>query len=1212
VLAAARALSDGREIEWERLAATIPAFADRLRQLRVIQSIAQACAAPLPLAAADVGPDGAPERRDGAGPPARPDGGPEDRAGRDESRLDAPAGPSRWGALEIIEKVGAGGFGEVFRALDTVLHREVALKLRRLAGEAEAAAFQVHLEEARRLARVRHPNVLVVHGVEVHDGRAGMWTDFIHGETLEARLRREGPLTAEEIGRIGIDLGGALGAVHDAGLIHGDIKTANVMRETGGRTVLMDFGAGMRAQEDASGLGSSPQGTPIAMAPELLLGGRPSIASDLYALGVLLYRLATGRYPVMASSWTELLEKHRRGEILPVRELRPDLPFSLVRVIERCLSRDPAERPASARETTAFFRAIDALEERSAESASGAGAFAGRERPGRTGAGQETGAAVTRADGAVGVMDPGRSRAAAPSDHHAAETGAGAGAPATGSIGGPAPTFPTRLVGRREELRTLRRLLLEPGLVTLTGAGGCGKTRLAFRAAEEASGALRDGAWWVPLAGLADPALIAQTVARALGVPESKQRPAREELLDHVRERSLLLVLDNCEHLREAAGELAGALLRAAPRLRILATSREALGRPGEQTLRVPSLPVPPPAPGVAEGLEILDSEAVRLFVDRACRQSPGFAVTPQAAPAIARIVRRLDGIPLAIELAAARIGALAPEQIAERLDEGFRLLADRGAAVLPRQQTLRASIDWSYGLLEPEERKLLARASVFAGGWTLESAEAVCADPAPDAAEERLGAPAEPNRAAEPVPGPRPAPAGEIGGIPVLDLVDALVRRSMVQFEGSAKGGRYRLLEAVRDFAAERLRAFGEEAGCRDRHLDWALAFARRQDARIIGPEQTAANDSFEAEVGNFRAALAWAREDASGRGEGAGLLLCLALRRFWFQREYYREGARHLETQLARGAPFPEERTTEMTVLRGRSLVAAAGLVWPLGDLERAWRLAEDGLRELRAAGDVDWTAWALSTLGFLADLRGQAETARSCLGEALALHEARGKRDGMAVLSSNLGVLETRLGNHAAAVPHYERALGLIRDLGDEPNVAVTLRNLSYSLQQLGERSRARALAEEGISILRRVGQRRMLAASLSALADLLVAEGEPAEARRQALEALHLAREAGEKVTLLAVLTVLGVIALALRQEVRAARLLGAAEALHEALGVPLGEGERDDWAARVADLSAKLGPERFEALRAEGRALPLEAALAVAEGGEAEENARPAL
>ncbi len=1081
--AAARALADGRKIDWARLEATGGEAAACAEELRVLQSIARACAGPIESGS-----------------------GPSNDAASGLSNSPSPAPLARWGHLEILERVGAGGFGEVFRAFDTVLHREVALKLRRFSGEAEAAAFEVHLEEARRLARLRHPNVLSVYGVEVHDGRAGMWTDFIRGETLEERLATRGPLEAAELIRTGLDLCAAIDAVHRADLLHGDIKAANAMREENGRTILMDFGAGSTSSARPSALGPSPQGTPIAMAPELLEGGPGSVASDLYSLGVLLYRLSTGRYPVTASSWSELMDKHRRREVLPVRELRPQLPASAARGIDRCLARDPAARPHSARELASFLRA----------------------------------SGVTGED----------------------ETAEGELAAVGGAIHGDPPVFASRLVGRRRELFDLRRLLLEARLVTLTGSGGCGKTRLAHRAAEEAASSARDGAVWVALEALQDPGLLPQTVARAVGIAESRQRPALEQVLDHLRDHDGLVVLDNCEHLLPAVRELVEVIVSAAARVHILATSREPLQLPFERTLRVPSLSLPGAGPE-APGLEVLESEAVRLFVDRASQQRPGFAVTPAMAPALARIVRRLDGLPLALELAAARAGALTVEQIADRLEEGFRLVAGREASILPRRQTILASIEWSYRLLSAEEQRCLARVSVFAGGWTLEAAEAVC--------------------------------EGEAEDTPVVDLLETLVRRSMIQFDATSTP-RYRLLETVHVFAADRLRDLGEETGLRQRHQAWFLRLAQETAPRLRSPNSEETLQLLDAELDNLRIALARALESAASSPEAReiGLNLCTALSRYWFLRGYYREGAAHFTAHL--------NPATGMTAARGRCLVAAATVLWPTGELEQAWRSACEGLQVLRAAGDTEWVPAALSTLGYLAELRGDPEEARRSLAEARAGHEAAGNDAGVASSSVNLGVLETRLGNHRESVPHYEQAIPLLRTLGDETNAAVAMRNLSYSLVQIGEVQRARALAAESISILRRAGQRRQLATSLSALVDVELAEGRYEEAGRHALEALHLARESGEKVTLLAALTALGLAAFFLRQDDRAARLHGTAEALHETLGIPVGEGEKVEWERRQRELRQRLGPARFDALWSQGRAQELDAVIAGESGG----------
>jgi predicted ATPase/class 3 adenylate cyclase len=373
------------------------------------------------------------------------------------------------------------------------------------------------------------------------------------------------------------------------------------------------------------------------------------------------------------------------------------------------------------------------------------------------------------------------------------------------------PVQLTSFIGRKREMAEVKRLLAESRLLTLTGSGGCGKTRLALQVAADLLEEFPEGVWLVELAPLADPGLVPQAVASVLGLREEPGRSLTATLTDALRARSLLLVLDNCEHLLSACAQLVESLLHACPQLRVLASSREGLGIGGEQTYPVPSLSLPDPQRLPALD-ELQEYEAVRLFAERAGLSQPRFAVTAANAPSVVQVCRRLDGIPLAIELAAARMKALPVEKIAERLDDCFRLLTGGSRTALPRQQTLRALIDWSYNLLSEPERTLLRRVSVFAGGWTLEAAEAVCAGEA-----ECAGAP----------PGPLPG----IKAWEVIDLLTSLVEKSLVMYEEQGGEARYRLLETVRQYARDRLLETGEAAAVRGRHRDWCLALAERAE---------------------------------------------------------------------------------------------------------------------------------------------------------------------------------------------------------------------------------------------------------------------------------------------------------------------------------------------------------------------------------------------
>jgi predicted ATPase/DNA-binding SARP family transcriptional activator len=505
------------------------------------------------------------------------------------------------------------------------------------------------------------------------------------------------------------------------------------------------------------------------------------------------------------------------------------------------------------------------------------------------------------------------------------------------------PLERTSFVGREHETLEVKRLLAMTRLLTLTGAGGCGKTRLALKVARDLVGAYSDGVWLVELAALSDPALVPQAVAKALGVNEQPNRPLVETLEDALRSRKTLLVVDNCEHLIEAVVRLVDALLDSCPSLRVLATSREPLSAAGEVTWVVPSLTVPYSRQEAYTPQELEGYESVRLFVERASQRDPSFELTPRNGQAVAQVCRRLEGIPLAIELAAARIGVLPVERIAERLDDSLRLLTAGRRTALPRQRTLRATLEWSPELLGEPERKLFGRLSVFAGGLTLEAAEAVGAN-------------------------------NGIERHDVLDLLSKLVDKSLVMAEispGEEGALRYRMLEPLGQYAQERLEERGETQRVRERHAQYYLALAEGADAQEAERELNAARPvawlkRMESEHGNLRAALSWSLyEPDGGRTAELGLRLAVALWWFWHTRDYLTEGRRYLERA---GSRMSNPTTTR---LRARALDGAAWLALYQGDQGASKTLIEEALAVYRELHDEQGIASGLTDLGLVAVL-------------------------------------------------------------------------------------------------------------------------------------------------------------------------------------------------------------------------------------------------
>jgi non-specific serine/threonine protein kinase len=644
----------------------------------------------------------------------------------------------------------------------------------------------------------------------------------------------------------------------------------------------------------------------------------------------------------------------------------------------------------------------------------------------------------------------------------------------------------TSFIGRKREIAEARRLFEATRLLTLTGAGGVGKTRLGH---EIAAGLLDDpehGVWLVELAALADPLLVPQAVAASLGVREEPERSLAATLVDALRPRQLLLVLDACEHLIEACAALADALLRACPGLRILATSRQPLGIAGETTLRVPSLSLAPsldgpplPSAGTGEagagvgglptaperGQFSAEPEAIRLFVERARAAVPAFTLTDRNLAAVVQICRRLDGIPLALELAAARATVLSPEQIAVRLGDRFRLLTGGSRTALPRHRTLRASIDWSHDLLGEAERTLLRRLTVFAGGWTLEAAEAVCA-------------------------------GDGLASEEVLDLLSELTAKSLVQTQEHTEEVRYRFLESIREYAAEKLRDAGEEPLLRGRHRDWFLSLAERAEPQLRGPHSVSWLDRLERERDNLRAALGWCVERAEAE---PGLRLAGALARFWLVRGPYRE-VRGTLTELLT-VPSALERSGPALAARAKALDAAGRLAMRQDDRAAADAYFQEGLEIDCQLGDRRGLAVALFQIGHVARVRGEYPVARSRFDEARRIFEALGDSYWLAQTHQDLGVAAFFQGHLATAREEYETSLALYKQLGDELGIVSALNDLGEVALLDGELESARSFLSSSLAMARRLDDKERIAMALAGLAGLAAAQG-------RATRALHL--------------------------------------------------------------------------------------------------------
>jgi predicted ATPase/DNA-binding CsgD family transcriptional regulator len=617
-------------------------------------------------------------------------------------------------------------------------------------------------------------------------------------------------------------------------------------------------------------------------------------------------------------------------------------------------------------------------------------------------------------------------------------------------------------VGREKELVEVGRLLEDNRLLTLTGPGGCGKTRLALRAAGELAGWFEDGVWLVELASLADPSLVQGAVASVLGVREQSGTPPTETLSDHLRNRKMLLVLDNCEHLIEACAVLAEALLRTCPNLRILATSREAMGIVGETRLTVPPLSLPDPRRLPAVG-DLVHYEAADLFVERAKAVKPGFALTERNAMSVVQICYRLDGIPLAIELAAARVKVLSVGQIAARLDDRFALLTDGGRTALARQRTLEAAMDWSHELLPGRERKLLRRLSVFAGGFTLEAAEAVCSG----------------------LPSDEEVEQGE-----VLDLLSRLVDKSLVLVAERDGQARYRLLETVRQYGREKLERSGETAEIRRRHAGFLLELTEEAGPELKGPRQGEWLERLDTEHGNLRAAMRWLLEE--GETEAAARFTW-ALWLFWFHRGHQDEGRRWIEEVLTKGDVLP-------TDLRARVLYADGAMSWGLRENSDTIRLLEESRVLFRRAEDRHGEALALAATGVPTLQQGDVEQATSILEEGIELLREAGDKWETSFMLAHLGMIYLDRDESARAARHFEESLALSREVGHKFSGCVSLTNLARAAQAQGDHERAGGLYAEGLTLAVELSDKANAAYCLEGLAGVTSARGDDERAAR----------------------------------------------------------------------------------------------------------------
>ncbi len=714
----------------------------------------------------------------------------------------------------------------------------------------------------------------------------------------------------------------------------------------------------------------------------------------------------------------------------------------------------------------------------------------------------------------------------------------------------------TSFIGREREIAEIEDLLAKSFLVTLTGAGGSGKTRLALQVAAERLDQYLDGVWWVELASLSEPALIPQALATALSVREQPGRPLMETLLDYLRPKTLLLLLDNAEHLLSPCASLADALLRRCPNLRILVTSREAVRIEGESSY--PVSPLSLPSPGMLPpAVTLTQYEAVRLFIDRATAARPSFRTTEQNAAAVVQICRRVDGIPLALELAAARVKALSVDQIASRLDDQFRVLTNGSRTGLQRHQTLRATIDWSFDLLTEGETVLFQRLAVFAGGFILEAAETVCSGAGVEASD-------------------------------IMGLLTHLVEKSLIVAEDRGAEVRYRLLEPVRQYALDKLLEAGESPAIRARHRDFFLALAESGYVGLAGAGAQMWLARIEAEHDNVRTALRWSL-DAQDLEVAAHL--GAAMSRFWARRRLLNEGWGWLQ-ELRKH----EERLSR--ALRARVLSGVGLLAFEIGEPAGTAqaRPTEEALTLYQQLGDRLGIEICIRLLGMVETERGNYERAGSLQDEAIALARERGDAVEEAEAVRQRGYTAAKQGDYALATRALEKSLALARQVGTQRSVGFALGHLAQVYHYLGQSDRAIPMLQEALAILQAVQHGTGTAYFLNVLGLVRLAVGDHDGAETAYRECLTFAREIGYKWAIAQSLIGFGALCAARGHRETAVRLLAAADAMLTMIEYAIPSAEQAYFEHAVEALRRGMDPRNFARIWTEGRAITVEQAI----------------
>lgn len=938
----------------------------------------------------------------------------------------------------ILSLLGKGGMGSVYLAEDTVLDRQVALKfLSKKSAALNSAGIKRFTREAKSASALNHPNIITVYDVGKTDDISYIAAEFIEGKTLRQVITEKGfvPVLKEVI-KIAVQTAEALAAAHRAKIVHCDIKPENIMVRPDGYVKVLDFGLAKLFETDAvagdarSGSGSlgTPgliKGTVSYMSPEQARGLKLTHRTDIWSFGVMLYEILAGTKPFSGDTLTDTIVAILQTKPESLKTRKPELPPKISSLIDKTLQKNPSERFSDfeevIRELKSIKRNLDFGEHfrRSSDE--------------------------SLADGETSPFD---------SLAFEQAVSIAKNAPANNLSGEVSP-----LIGRASEVSAVSDLLRTPEvkLVTLTGVGGTGKTRLARAVAHNLLAEFGNGTYFIDLSAIESTDLVIPLIARTLGVPEESDKSLPEKLKDHLSKRKILLVLDNFEQIIPAS-PLISELLSASTNLKILVTSRVRLNLRSEHEFLLSPLEVP--GDGKASIKELGENPAVVLFVERAKAVKPFFQLSEENAQAVADICRKLDGLPLAIELAAVRIKLLAPRAILSRLNLSLKLLTG-GARDLPeRQQTMRGAIKWSYDLLEEEEKKLFERLAVFVGGFDLNAAEWI----------------------------------GSTKADPQIDIFNGIAslvdNNLLVQREQADGEPRFRMLEVVREFALEQLNESGEAEESKEKHAGFYAFLSETAEPEFMGAKAAEWFEAIEQEHGNIRSALEWSLKQ---KPETA-LRIAASNFLFWDRRGYLAEGSSWIKQALDRAGEKAHPK------LQARACYGAGNLSWLQGDLESANFFSEKCLRFSKEIGDKELICRALACLAAIKNFQSDFQSARDITEESLAIAREMNDKNLISIMLSTLGEIARDEGNLEAARKCYEESFTIAKQESYDFYIPVRAYNLAAIACLQDDYKSARSYAAEGLQVSKKLRDKSNTAGMLDIFAAIAVKKNEPEKAAR----------------------------------------------------------------------------------------------------------------